>query len=164
MKRLLLLAAMGLMACGGHDTETLVYDGHELEPKSILFARVPVEGNAFTVAVISDRGDACTQFDGLGCVPQPHLGTSLVFRTPVFSKGTLTIGSELSASWLDFQGVRVLAGAASSGQLGVDQAEDEEEFGGTFDLTLPEGQLEGAFTADFCEPMREYYLSCANSQ
>jgi hypothetical protein len=164
MKRLLLLASLGLVACGGHDTETLTYDGHELEPKSILFARVPIEGNEFTVAVISDQGDACTQFDGLGCLPQPHLGTTLVFRTPAFSQGTRTIGSDLSARWLDFQGVRVLAGEASSGQLDVDQSEDEKEFGGVFDLTLPLGQLKGEFTAEFCEPMREYYLGCSNPQ
>ncbi len=164
MKRLLLLAPLGLVACGGHETKTLTYGGHELEPKSILFARVPIEGNEFTVAVISDQGDACTQFDGLACLPQPHVGTTLVFRTPAFEKGTRTIGSDLSARWLDFQGVRTLAGEASSGQLEVDQSEDEKEFGGTFDLELPQGSLEGAFTAEFCQPMRDYYLGCPDSQ
>lgn len=164
MKRLLLLAPLGLTACGGHDTETLTYGGHELEPKSILFARMPIEGSEFTVALISDRGDACTQFDGLACLPQPHLGTTLVFRTPSFEKGTRTIGGDLSARWLDFQGVSVLEGAASGGRLEVDQSEDEKEFGGTFELVLPQGELSGAFTAEFCEPMRDYYLGCAESQ
>jgi hypothetical protein len=164
MKRLLLLAPLGLMACGGHETETLTYDGHELEPKSILFARVPIEGSEFTVALISDQGDTCAQFDGLACLPQPHVGTTLVFRTPTFTTGTRSIGSDLSASWLDFQGVRVLSGTASSGQLEVDQSEDEKEFGGIFNLTLPQGQLQGEFTAEFCQPMRDYYLGCPNSQ
>lgn len=164
MKRLLLLVPLGLVACGGHETETLIYGGHELEPKSIIFARVPIEGSGFTVAMISDQGDACTQFDGLACLPQPHVGTSLVFRTPAFEQGTRTIGSDLSASWIDFQGVRVLSGAASSGQLEVDQSEDEKEFGGIFNLTLPQGQLQGEFTAEFCKPMRDYYLGCPDSQ
>lgn len=164
MKRLLLLAPLGLVACGGHTTETLTYDGHELEPKSILFARVPLENREFTVALISDRDDACKQFDGLACFPQPHLGTTLVFRTPSFEKGSRTIGDELSARWTDYQGVRVLEGQATSGRLEVDQAEDEEEFGGTFDVVLPEGRLEGAFTAEFCEPMRDYYQRCPDSQ
>lgn len=164
MKRLLLLASLGLVACGGHSTDTLTYDGHKLEPKSIIFAHIPIEGNAFTVALISDRGDACTQFDGLACLQQPYVDTSLVFRTPSFDKGTRAIGTDLSAQWLDFQGVRALSGAASSGQLNVDQAEDEKEFGGTFDLTLPQGQLKGEFTASFCQPMRDYYLGCSNNQ
>jgi hypothetical protein len=164
MKRLLLLVPLGLVACGGHDTETLTYDGHELEPKSIHFARVPIPGNEFTVAIISDQGDACSQFDGLACLPQPHVGTTLVFRTPTFEQGSRTIGGNLSARWLDFQGVRVLSGTASSGQLEVDQSEDEKEFGGTFDLVLPQGQLQGEFTAGFCKPMRDYYLGCPDSQ
>jgi hypothetical protein len=164
MKRLLLLVPLGLVACGGHDTETLTYGGHELEPKSIIFARVPIEGSGFTVAMISDEGDACAQFDGLACLPQPHVGTSLVFRTPAFEQGTRTIGSDLSVSWIDFQGARVLSGAASSGQLEVDQSEDEKEFGGIFNLTLPQGQLQGEFTAEFCKPMRDYYLGCPDSQ
>ncbi|WP_224369011.1 hypothetical protein [Hyalangium versicolor] len=164
MKRLLLLAPLVLAACGGHDTETLTYGGHELEPKSILFARVPISAGEFTVALISDRGDACTQFDGLACLPQPQLGTTLEFRTPVFDKGTRSVGSELSAHWLDFQGVRVLEGTATSGQLEVDQSEDEKEFGGTFTLALPQGELKGEFTADFCKPMRDYYLGCSVAQ
>lgn len=164
MKRILLLAPLALAACGGHSTDTLTYGGHDLEPKSILFARVPIEGNEFTVALISDRGDACVQFDGLACLPQPQVGTTLVFRTPTFDKGTRSVGTSLSAQWLDFQGVRSLEGAASSGQLDVDESEDEKQFGGTFDLTLPQGELKGEFSADFCKPMRDYYLGCASAQ
>jgi hypothetical protein len=92
------------------------------------------------------------------------VGTTLVFRTFTFEQGTRTIPSDLSARWLDFQGVKVLQGEASSGKLEVDQATVDEEFGGTFELVLPRGQLEGAFTAEFCEPMRDYYLGCPNSQ
>ena len=167
MKRLLLLAplaSLALAACGGHSTDTLTYGGHELEPNSIIFARVPIEAGEFTVALISVRGDACVQFDGLACLPQPQVGTTLVFRTPTFDTGTRSVGTSLSARWLDFQGVRVLEGTASSGQLEVDQSEDEKEFGGTFDLVLPQGQLKGEFTADFCKPMRDYYLGCPDSQ
>lgn len=164
MKRLLLLAPLALAACGGHSTDTLTYGGHKLEPKSIIFAHVPIEGNAFTVALISDRGDACTQFDGLACLPQPFVDTSLVFRTPSFDMGTRTIGSDLSAQWLDFQGVKELSGSASSGTLNVDQVEEEKQFGGTFDLTLPQGELKGEFTASYCQPMRDYYLGCTQAQ
>jgi hypothetical protein len=164
MKRLLLLAPLGLVACGGHHTDTLTYGGHDLDPKSIVFAQVPLEGNAFTVALISDRGDACAQFDGLACLSQPYLGTSLVFRTPSFEQGTRTVGGDLSAHWIDFQGVRILEGAASGGQLVVDESEADKQFGGTFDLTLPQGQLKGEFTAELCEPMRDYYLGCPDSQ
>jgi hypothetical protein len=166
MKRLLLLASasMGLVACGGHSTETLTYDGHELEPKSILFARVPLESREFTVALISDRGDACEQFDGLVCLPQPHVGTTLVFRTPTADMGSRTVGTTLFARWLDFQGVQALEGIASAGRLDVDQAKPDEELGGTFELTLPRGQLQGEFTAEFCKPMRDYYLVCPDSQ
>jgi hypothetical protein len=164
MKRLLLLAPLGLAACGGHSTDTLTYGGHDLKPNSILFAHVPIEGSEFTVALITDQGDACTQFDGLACLPQPHVGTTLVFRTPSFAKGTRTIGGDLAAQWIDFQGVKALAGTASSGQLDVDQSEDEKEFGGTFSLVLPQGQLEGEFTAGFCQAMRDYYLGCPDSQ
>ena len=164
MKRFLLLAPLGLAACGGHSTDTLTYGGHELEPNAIIFARVPIEGSEFTVAMISDQGDACTQFDGLACLPQPQVGTSLVFRSPRFEKGARTVGADLSARWLDFQGVRVLEGTASSGQLDIDQSEEEKEFGGTFDLALPQGQLKGEFTAGFCKPLRDYYLGCPDSQ
>jgi hypothetical protein len=53
---------------------------------------------------------------------------------------------------------------ATSGQLEVDQATEDEEFGGLFELALPLGQLEGEFTAELCKPMRDYYLGCPNSQ
>lgn len=164
MKRLLLLAPLGLVACGGHSTETLTYDGHELEPKSILFARVPDPAGEYTIALISDRGDACKQFDGLGCLAQPQLGTSLLFRTSSFDKGTRTLPGDLSARWLDFQGVKTLRGDATAGTLEVDQSTEDKEFGGIFNLTLPLGQVQGEFTAEFCKPMRDYYLGCPNSQ
>jgi hypothetical protein len=158
----LTLVALGALGCG-RVTEPLVYDGHTLAPAKVFFAHIPENGRDETIAVISDRGDACTQFDGLGCVAQPHLGTTLVFHLKGFGRGTTTVGADFSARWLDFQGIRILEGEATAGQVMIDQADAQKKLGGEFDLTLPAGQIKNDFTADYCKPMWQYYVSCPES-
>lgn len=160
MTRTIAAASIVLGACGGHVTEKLVYDGHVLEPKKIVFAYVKTDQLDTTLAVISDRDDYCMQFDGLGCKLQPHIGTTLRFQVRGFATGDHVVGDSLSAGWLDFQGVRALEGDATSGVLKVDEAEADKRFGGTFDLELPKGNLKGAFTAEYCKPLYMWLLGC----
>jgi hypothetical protein len=160
MRRLALSFLLLAAGCGGHTTNTLEYDGHLLEPRSILFAQLPEGEGQRTIAVISDRSDTCQQFEGLACVQQPYLGTTLVFDVPGFSPEDFTVDQGLRARWYDLQGVRPLEGWAESGTLSVDETRLERSFGGTFDLTLPAGKLDGAFTARHCEHLRDYYRDC----
>jgi hypothetical protein len=130
----------------------------------VIFAHVPLKDKPYTVMAITDRGDACKQFDGLTCVGQPFLGTSLVFRvSDPFEKTTRDIGPDFSARWLDFQGVRELYGPASAGKVTIEQAEENGGYSGTFDLTLPKGNLKGGFGATYCVGLRDYYVDCTSS-
>ncbi len=158
MKKLsLLLSVLALSACG-RSPGKLVYEGHELEPRSMIFAHVVTTTPApfdFVIAVISDRPDACTQYDGLGKVQQPHLGTNLVFRRNKLEKGKQSI-PEFGAGWIDIQTIGAISDGATTGTLDVDEASDGA-WGGTFDLVLPRGPLKGSFTASACAAMRDYY-------
>jgi hypothetical protein len=163
--RLTLTSLLSAAAVGcGPSTGTLEYGGHVLEPASVIFAHIPLAERSETVMIVSDQGNYCTLFDGLSCLPQPHVGTTLLFRFPGFEVGERTVGQNLEARWLDFQGVRPLDHEANAGRILIREVKEEDEMVGDFDIRLPEGRLDDGFTARYCQPLRDYYLGCRDSR